>query len=486
MERFPHNLFKQLMDDDSTEDVYMPFHPMLASMLISFDGRKSNRDVAIEFSRMTGFHRETIESFIKKMITELHEEEKGKYLKFGDYTFYLPKNLLLKNRISKLKRNLTLDDFRIPKNELDVTGNRSYIPTDCHLEINFDCFTDCVYCYADRRNTRSCRMSIEKIKEIIKDAKNLRMRRFDLSGGEVFLYKHWELLLKELIDNGFMPYISTKIPLTETTIKKIKDLGLKGIQISIDSLDNTELKRLLNVNDDYLPNMLKTLKLLDKEGIYIATNTQITNINDNIHRFKDMMEFLVQLEHIKSIRVGVPGFSIYKSQSNFLEIAPSLSEVLKIEELMPLYKERYKNISISFSGYSKGDLLYKTNEEKEKGFKERARCSANFYAFVILPDGKVTICEELYYHPRFQIGDLQKQSIIDVWTSDRALELYRLTGEMKRAESACNRCEKFVECHTIKGVCWRNILIAYGYDNWDFPDPKCPYAPMPKNRYWIE
>ncbi len=44
----------------------------------------------------------------------------------------------------------------------------------------------------------------------------------------------------------------------------------------------------------------------------------------------------------------------------------------------------------------------------------KPRCSANFYAFVILRDGKVTICEELYLHPKFIIGDLKKQSIMEV------------------------------------------------------------------------
>ena len=45
----------------------------------------------------------------------------------------------------------------------------------------------------------------------------------------------------------------------------------------------------------------------------------------------------------------------------------------------------------------------------------------------VLPDGKVSACEQLYWHPQFIIGDLKKQSIEEIWNSPKAWELYNLS-----------------------------------------------------------
>ena len=44
----------------------------------------------------------------------------------------------------------------------------------------------------------------------------------------------------------------------------------------------------------------------------------------------------------------------------------------------------------------------------------------------------------------------------------------------------------FHECREGKGVCWKTILMAYGVNNWTFPDPMCPKAPEPHRKYWLE
>jgi len=487
MEKITHDLFKNPDDKIPTEDIYMAIHPLLALLLSFFDGNRSVKDVIDEYSKLTGFDRVHIDGFVKSMINELSTIEKGKYLKFGDSLFYLPKNLLLKERDSK--RNvpeIAPEHFMIRSDNLDLTSYRSYLPTDCILEINFKCLTDCIYCYADRKKIKECKIPLSRLIEIIREAKKLKMRSFDLSGGELFLYENWEILLRELLENDFRPYISTKIPINEDIIKKLKHLGIEGIQFSIDSMDEKESKRLLNVGDDYLKKMVKSIEALDKEGIKIAINSQITSINDNPINTRKLLDYFVNLKNIRSIRLGAAGFSIYQSAENYKKIAPSREKILQIEALIKSYKERYQNISIAFSGYNTEESILNDDKTKEKSFSERARCSGNFYAFIILPDGKVTVCEELYFNPRFILGDLTKQSILDVWNSSKALELYNLSQEMLRSESSCTKCNQFETCHKFKGVCWKNVLIAYGYENWDYPDPRCPFAPKPANDYWIK
>jgi len=95
----------------------------------------------------------------------------------------------------------------------------------------------------------------------------------------------------------------------------------------------------------------------------------------------------------------------------------------------------------------------------------------------ILPDGKVTICEQLYWDSRFIIGDLTTQSIEEVWNSPRALELSFPKREDFRDESVCKGCDIFEECLSFPNKCFADVLKGYGKENWDYPDPRCIKAP---------
>jgi radical SAM protein with 4Fe4S-binding SPASM domain len=330
-----------------------------------------------------------------------------------------------------------------------------------------------------------CEIPIDRLKELIQEARELQMRYINITGGELFLYKHWEVLLSELLANGLVPYISTKCPINERTINKLKDMGLKKIQVSIDSIMPEELTRMLQVKPDYPAKLMETLKKLDEKGFEIFTNTQITSTNDG--NIPQLLDFLLTLKNIKRINMGAAAFSLYLGEAKYKEYRVSLEKLEQLKmRLEDLNKQCWENITINFAGYSdKNGLIDKAPEEKKKSFGERARCSGNFYSFTILPDGKVTICEELYWHPKFIIGDLSKQSIEEVWNSKPALELYNISRDMIKDKSPCKTCPEFDPCHKIKGVCWKEVLYAYGEENWDYPDPKCPYAVKPIREYYF-
>lgn len=105
------------------------------------------------------------------------------------------------------------------------------------------------------------------------------------------------------------------------------------------------------------------------------------------------------------------------------------------------------------------------------------RCSANTIHMFILPDGKVTICEQLYWKDRFIIGNLRKNNISEVWNSDRALALANMPQEEYSPDSACRNCDIFDKCKKNMNSCYTNILKVYGEEHWDYPDPRCAKAP---------
>ena len=468
-------------NDPSIGDFTGFVHPVYAILLSLFDAEKELSGVITSAASILRKDAEIISNIISPLI----ENEEEVYFHFDGHHFSFPPRLLVKKKIGYPYKKLDPEHFFIPKKGLDFDTRRLNTPLDALFIINTRCVTDCIYCYADRRRKMDCEIPIERLKELIQEAKELQMRYINISGGEFFLYKNWEVLLPELIANELAPYISTKCPIDEQTINKLVDMGLTKIQISIDSIIPDELIRILKVQPDYPGKLMETLKKLDEKGFDIFTNTQVTATNcDNIPQ---LLDFLLTLKNIKRINMGAAAFSLYIGEAKYKEYRANLEKIEQLKIKLEVLKKKYReSISVNFSGYyDKNGVIDKTPEEKRKSFAERARCSGNFYSLTILPDGKVTVCEELYWHPKFIIGDLTKQSIKEVWNSESALELYNISQDMIRNESVCKSCPEFDPCHKNKGVCWKEVLYAYGEENWDYPDPKCPYATKPRREFYL-
>lgn len=46
-----------------------------------------------------------------------------------------------------------------------------------------------------------------------------------------------------------------------------------------------------------------------------------------------------------------------------------------------------------------------------------------------------------------------------------------------RAESRCSSCQVLEFCQENRRKCAVKSMLAYGEENWDYPDPRCEFAP---------
>ena len=110
----------------------------------------------------------------------------------------------------------------------------------------------------------------------------------------------------------------------------------------------------------------------------------------------------------------------------------------------------------------------------DKGSSKKFHGAASFVLssrLFILPDGKVTICEQLYWNSHFIIGDVQRTNLKDIWQSQEALYLCNLSRQDIGQHNKCQACTHFEECFRYGNRCWNNITKAYGKKYWDYPDP---------------
>ena len=365
--------------------------------------------------------------------------------------------------------------------KLDLTTRRLYSgPLLLTFMLTNQCVTHCKYCYADTSTRVESPLPTTRIMELIREASHLQVQQVNLIGGEIFLHKDWKIVLQELVKQHIAPeFISTKIPVDKRLIQDLQEIGYQGIvQISLDACNSQVLMDSLEVNRQYASKMLEGLQLLDESGLNYQVSSVLTRYNCDIAILTELFHRLSELKHLRDWRIVPVSLSNNKDFGNISQLKASRTQIINLfNEIRPVVSQAPFPVIL---GYGPLEEEYQATWGGSRHFKG-SECSALTTHLFILPDGKVTICEQLYWHPRFIIGNVTTQSLEEVWNSPQATQLCSLQRKDISTASACKECHLFEDCHAYQNRCWSNIIKAYGPEHWDFPDPRCRYAPDMKN-----
>lgn len=408
----------------------------------------------------------------EKILMRFLNEEGIIEAKYCGTVSYFPPKILLKDSVDEFVMSGMYFPSQFLYTSVDLTTQRmKFAPQGIVLIINNRCITNCIYCYADKKHKCNDSPNLKTIEGLLQNAQKLGIRELQVIGGEFFLYPEWEELL-ELFQkyNFYQSLISTKVPLSQKQINSFKRFKIR-LQISFDAFDNFLLQKTLNVSESYFEKMKSTIKMVDEAGLTFQVATVLTKDTASIDNINQLYCFLKELKNIKRWEIRLAFRSLY-SISNFEDIkVPQAFE----SELNKWFQNIEKTSPINILLSPTNDAKYFAAQNGSISF-EGPRCSANSTHMVVLPDGKVTICEQLYWNPRFIIGDIYEKSIEDIWTGERALELANWQQTKIQKNSPCSSCELFQQCLTYPNKCFANTIKAYGDENWDYPDPRCSRA----------
>ena len=451
--------------DDITSSFAWRTHPDLAYLFSYFDGSRSLDETAALFAEREGVEKER---FLESVYPCIGNSDPILIPADDRHWVSIPKNFLIPNPGGLVRDNL-LQGIDLPfiQKNYDLAEVRLRVPNSMTLMLNTDCTADCVYCYADRPQIPQP-LPFKRIQELLRQAYDLGMPDVDVDGGEFFLYKDWRRLLETMRQYDYVPNISTKHPLTEEIVNDLKRLGIHHIQLSIDSVDNAEIRQMLQVDDAYLGKVLHGLRLLDEAGFDITVKPVITCYNDSEKSLNATIDALTTFENVKWIDFTPANFSQFRPPTYY-------STQSQLDRLKTVVEQRNKACKavLSFAGYEEPTSI----EQRQANWERRPMCTGNVQGFFVLPDGKVTLCEQLYWHPFFILGNLTRQSIMEMWNSEKALSLWNISRGEVRGASPCRLCFHFEDCRRGLGNCWRRAVAAYGPENYDFPSPDCPKAP---------
>lgn len=442
-------------------------HPVYAMMLSFFSEPVTIEEACANISSFLSINKEIVVGFINRLL----ETDKAMHTDFANHENGFPVNLIIEEEKETFPRVMyTPDEFAFT--ELDFDSPRRYAaPLSIVFMPNNNCYTKCIYCYADT-TPKPRHLSLDCISKFIKEAKDIGVRDFLITGGDLFMYRHWKELLDILEETGFLPdLISTKKPLSDEEVTLFAKFGIR-LQLSLDSMDEETAMKVLHVKPGYIEQMKASIQKIEETGIRYQIATVLTSINDSLVNLDEMYGYLSQLKNLKRWEIRIAFKSLY-SKSNFDEIK---SKRVNITAVSKWIDERKSQFPCEILWSPDDDAKYHKTKGGSQYF-EGNLCSANISNMVILPDGQVTVCEQLYWNKNFIIGNVNESSLKEIWTSERAMSLWKRKQESINANSPCSSCKIFDKCFTASNRCYADIMKAYGTENFDFPDPRCYWAP---------
>lgn len=451
-------------------------HPVQA-MILSFFTFDRSLDENLDL--LSIFLSQSKES-VFKMISPFIENDKPFKTKWQGQDIIFPRNVLINvdSNNNPNRVQIRLEELKCEE-KVDLSTKRIFsAPSKFTLMLTNKCKTNCVYCYADKKHKVTEYLSTERILELIREAGSLNVSGINLIGGEIFLHKDWHLILSELVKYDIAPItLSTKIPITESIAKKIKKSGYKdNVQISLDTSSVPVLQKLLNVKGDYLSDIIEGMRWLDKYEIPFHVATILTKSNTDEEQMKNLSELLSGFSYLNAWDIRVAINSLHIDEKEFARVKTDLHSLRNVYEYVKREIEPNVKYQIKYGNELMGRSFYKCEAGKSFG----VICSALYSQMFVLPDGKVTICEQLYWDPRFIIGDLKSSSISEVWNSPKVMSLLNWRSENIQDKSPCRSCGFWEDCNGQFRRCWLDVQKAYGKENWDFPDPRCELAPKMK------
>jgi|GEM_PF-1337971 len=425
-------------------------HPNTAIVLSLFNGRRGI---------------EEIKSIISQLF-EISPEEKREYFKNFLET-WSPFLCEVTDANKHLIKQYDQKEFIIDASQVDLTHFRLTAPITLAYLPTYSCSRNCIYCYAEKEfSPFQAEMPFEKIKAIINEMRKLRVIMLSLGGGDAFTREDFLDILQVVISANITPIVSTKEYLSEPTVRRLREIGLKTIQLSVDS-PVPEIADFLTGSKEYFSQIIKTMDRLLKNNIKVTTNTVVTSYN--FHELPKLILFLIE-KGIASIHLSQYARSLYRHRDDLFLYRKDTnwlaSEVNHIQN-------KYPHCNIEFAGVSRE---LEDPEEELRKHLTRPPCPAGKSSFVILPDGKVILCEQLPSVSEFVVGDLNRQSIQEVWDSSALKKLIYPSKELFE-DAGCSSCDEFEHCVLRLGRCIRETFKAYG--NIYSVDPNCPKASAP-------
>lgn len=342
---------------------------------------------------------------------------------------------------------------------VEKAGGR-FVPHVVAWNLTRRCNLECAHCYisAGPQETADGELSTEECLRIADEILSVNPSPlFILSGGEPLLRHDLAEIARYASRRGATVVVGTNgTLLTDAKIAELKDAGVTGVAVSVDSLDQHH-------HDNFRHG----------EGAFAATSAAIGRLRSQ------RLDFIIQTTVTKGNRGELPRLAAWSAEQgavafNVYFLVPTgrgarLSDLSAQEyesvlaELVELHR-RYQGqmlVRAKCAPHFMRHVYQQAPDSPVLNYETRCPCGVQYCR--ITPDGKLTPCP---YLPT-TAGDLRRESFSSVWGES---ELFRQIRAGQLA-GRCGKCE-------YRGICGGCRARAYAVEGDVLAaDPACSYQP---------
>jgi len=352
--------------------------------------------------------------------------------------------------------------------ELEAAQVNTAIPHVVAWNITRRCNLECSHCYISAGSWQSAEseLSTKECHRVLDDVLAVNPSvLLILSGGEPLVRDDLEEIANHAASAGATVVVGTNgIGLTNERIESLKGAGVRGVAVSIDSLNPTYHDRFRH-GTGALSATLSAVTRLRQQGLDFIVQTSLTRGNRS-----ELPELVAW-----AAENGAVSFNLYflvpTGRGERMEgLSPSENEevLADLVELERVYRGRMM-VRSKCQPQLMRHVIEAGGESPLLNYATRCPCGVQYCR--ITPEGKLTPCP---YMPAVA-GDLTRESFGDVWRESSLFEALRggaLSGR-------CGRCE-------YRGVCGGCRARAFAQSGDPLgPDESCAYDP-PGDRPLVE
>lgn len=439
-------------------------HPIFAVLLTLFDGEKQFDQVLQDFFYLTNkeYNDQNVQ-WAKDQLAKIAKGVKVEQL--------LVEKETIPDGISRVAYQPM--DFVIAADQVKVDAKNFRIDFPLYLTFNVttQCQMNCKYCYHPRDKMQEY-ISLNRLEVLFAECAEKGCETILLTGGDPFAHPDIISIMKMIKKNGLEYSISTKSYLNLEICQRLKEEAeLETMQISLDAADPKVAAFLTGMDEGFFQRAVETIQNLHAVGVVVTVRCVLTSYNAD--QIEDLLTLCHKLE-VEFLDISAYDRTLWRhsddlvaTEEQLLQAAEKINQFAVSHTLPAIMVQNLKPVIITHTG------------ESENIFQDRGVCSTGRLSLTLLPNGEVTICEQLKYDPEIILGDLRVQSIQEVWNSEEVLKwLSPPPREIFTEDMPCRSCSEqdYAKCHQHYSRCYKNTFDYFNTCN--APDLRCHLAPV--------
>ncbi len=334
-----------------------------------------------------------------------------------------------------MQTNRSTADDNFVLRELNRHAVANNIPLSAHIDLTYRCDLACVHCYLEERIKSE--LSLEEIKALLDDLRDMGCLMVLLSGGDLFLRPDALDILRAACERRFFVQIITHgNHIDEDVAEEIAQMGIGVVKISIYSSRPEVHDRVTKVPGS-LHASLRAITALRRRGVRVEMKCPVMDINEGaqleIPILAAKYDCVFNLDHSIRSAQGKGSTPLPTSGQGGCGDLRALNA--DIETKIQVLKLRAPHLQ------SLRDLPHHSAETPV--------CTAGRSSVYVDPEGNVTPC----LHWEEPAGNVRDVRLRDLWGGGDVF--LRARDTTRGSFSGCQSCENFAFCDLCPGQAHR-------------------------------